>query len=662
MREVSAQDILSQDTMHFLFGNLNALVDFQRRFLIQIEDQAAHASKDQRFGLLFKQFEEAFSVYEPFCANFQIAQDLVIQESHKLQKLANIMSPTYELPSMLIKPIQRVCKYPLLLQQLIKATPEDWPHCKENKSGLEAIQRVTKKVNETKRLQENQLVVQDLKKRIVDDTAGNPNIIVESAGSLLLHDKFTLQRHDNDHSREMLVFLFEKIILICKEIKDVNKNAITIKKKRKEGSLVLRGKVFLSRIEHVKGSSSQNGKFIIAFLYGWSTHLLKIGHYTLHLSWMEGEAQNILLKCRNDEQLRQWLGVIIELKESTTKVDLISAPQTPRMETNNPLLHYDEDEEDYYDGEMSLNNSEDEENANSPLFMRNRSYSYQHHRYPNEVSSRKASLSNNSTVRHFMNGVPGMTLPPLPRSPTHVPAPSNASVSTVHSTDSALYSPSNLSFPSSPPTSYPPSPTSNNNTNNSHTTANSTNGILPSGALWQRRQQQQQQQQEQDDDDATAISSSSSTSQSHHMRARSQSSPNIQRPIHYHNTAPELPTLSSIIQESKRKSNGYRYELPTAPATPSPLLSNQQDITKVKVHYFGAIYVVVVPTDIEFEELQRRIESKIKLCGQEFETSVLGLKYEDEDGDLITISSSEDVQMGFENKGPNNAVNLYVTS
>ncbi|OAC98733.1 hypothetical protein MUCCIDRAFT_149671 [Mucor lusitanicus CBS 277.49] len=473
MREVSAQEILSQDTMHFLFGNLNALVDFQRRFLIQIEDQAAHPSKEQRFGLLFKQFEEAFSVYEPFCANFQIAQDLVIQESHKLQKLANIMSPTYELPSMLIKPIQRVCKYPLLLQQLIKATPEDWPHCKENKSGLEAIQRVTKKVNETKRLQENQLVVQDLKKRIVDDTTTSPTIIVESAGSLLLHDKFTLQRHDNDHSREMVVFLFQKVILICKEIKDVNKNAITIKKKRKEGSLVLRGKVFLSRIEHVKGSSSQNG------------------HYTLHLSWMEGEAQNILLKCRNDEQLRQWLGVIIELKESTTK-------------------------------------------------------------------------------------------PPL------------------------------------------------------------------------------------DNDDTPVVSSStssSSNSQSHHVRARSQSSPNIQRPIHYHNTAPELPTLNSIIQESKRKSNGYRYELPTAPTTPSPLLSTQQqDITKVKVHYFGAIYVVVVPTDIEFEELQRRIESKIKLCGQEFETSVLGLKYEDEDGDLITISSSEDVQMGFENKGPNNAVNLYVTS
>lgn len=256
MREVQAHEILSPDTMHFLFGNLNALVDFQRRFLIQIEGQASCVSKEQRFGSLFIQFEEAFSVYEPFCANFQIAQDLVMQESHKLQKLAHIMSPTYELPSMLIKPIQRVCKYPLLIQQLVKATPDDWYWAEENKDGLDAIQRVTKKVNETKRLQENTLIVQDLKKRIVDDTGP---ISVDSFGDLLLHEKFSLQRHDNDQNREMLVFLFQKLILVCKEIKDVNKNSISIKKKRKEGSLVVRGKIFISRIDHAKGSSSQNG-------------------------------------------------------------------------------------------------------------------------------------------------------------------------------------------------------------------------------------------------------------------------------------------------------------------------------------------------------------------------------------------------------------------
>ncbi|CAO3657680.1 unnamed protein product [Mucor hiemalis] len=407
MREAQAHEVLSPDTMHYLFGNLNALVDFQRRFLIQLEDQASSSAKDQRFGSLFIQFEDAFSVYEPFCANFLKAQDLVIQESHKLQKLAHIMSPTYELPSMLIKPIQRVCKYPLLIQQLVKTTPEDWPYAGENKQGLEAIQRVTKNVNETKRLQENVQVVQDIKKRIVDDTGP---IAVDSFGNLLLHDKFTLQRQDTDHNREMVVFLFEKIILVCKEIKDVNKSSISLMKRRKEGSLVVRGKIIMAKIEQAKGSSSQNG------------------HYTLHISWVDTDTKTILLKCRNDEQLKQWLGFIINLKKSITattpKIDLISAPQTPRMELNHPLLHYDEDEEDYYDDHLltpRFNNPTDDYHSivenGEDNFMRNRSYSYQYSNQSRgyEVSSRKASLpSQSATARHFMNGVPGMTLPPLP--------------------------------------------------------------------------------------------------------------------------------------------------------------------------------------------------------------------------------------------------------
>lgn len=363
----------------------------------------------------------------------------------------------------------------------------------------------------------------------------------------------------------------------------------------------------------------------------------------MHLSWTDSELQTILLKCRNDEQLRQWLTAIIELKESSVKVDLISAPQTPRMDQNDPLLRYEDDEDDEDE------KGEDEENHN-PSFLRNRSYSYQHNRYPNEVSSRKASLSS-TTVRHFMNGVPGMTIPPLPRSPTHGPNLSNAS-----SSESTLYSPSNLSFPSSPPTSYPSSPTTTARTSSGASSNANNNGILPSGALWQRRQDQQNSifEEEEEKSEGPLIQ---------HVRVRSQSSPNIQRPIHHHQEP--LPAISSanasVIYESKRQSNDYCFDNSTAPATPSPQM-HHEDVTKIKVHYFGAIYVVVVPTDIEFEELQMRIESKIRTCGQEFESSILGLKYEDEDGDLITISSSEDVQMGFENKGPNNTVNLYVTS
>lgn len=154
--------------MHYIFANLSSLLDFQRRFMIQIEDVADKAPQEQRFGSLFISMEELFQVYEPFCANYQAAQDLVSQEKDKLQKLSDILNPTYELPSMLIKPVQRICKYPLLLTQLIKATDKDWPHYQEMTEGLESIQRVTSRVNEVQRQYENLQIVQDLKRRVED--------------------------------------------------------------------------------------------------------------------------------------------------------------------------------------------------------------------------------------------------------------------------------------------------------------------------------------------------------------------------------------------------------------------------------------------------------------------------------------------------------------
>lgn len=249
MRQAQTQQVLSPDTLHQLFGNLNALVNFQRWFLVYAESNADRAPEEQRFGQLFIQQENAFSVYEPFCANFQTAQCLVVQEANKLQQLTDFTNPAYELPSLLIKPVQRVCKYPLLVQELLKATPEDWTFYEETKLGLEAIQRVAAKINETKRRQENQLLAEDLKRRVVDN---RHHCDIPGCGQLLLHERVVLHRNEVDH--DVLLYLFEKALLICMDEKDVGKkNAAKGSKKKskttKEGpGLVIRGQISLSQI------------------------------------------------------------------------------------------------------------------------------------------------------------------------------------------------------------------------------------------------------------------------------------------------------------------------------------------------------------------------------------------------------------------------------
>jgi cell division control protein 24 len=351
-------------------------------------------------------------------------------------------------------------------------------------------------------------------------------------------------------------------------------------------------------------------------------------------------------------------------------------PQTPRFShhhhhsiDDDSIYNYDQDEEDFV-GSLSENHSEDEEYTAPAVtpksYLRTRRFSYQQHPrhadHPARKSLPHAGLLGNilslPTSRHF-NGTPGMTLPPLPRSPSNVSNLMNASIPTIQTHDN--YTP--VTYPSSPPSSYPSSPTTAT-TPSSHRNSAS----IPSGSLWQRRQGSEPKEKinaynhPHHQSSHIPITPPPTRHQEHltiptppppppplnHVRARSQSSPNIQRPVLKGGHTCEL----TKINYEKRKSNGYRFEdRMMLPSQPLP-----GEITKLKVHYFGAIYIVIVPSDIQFDELVKRIGSKIKV----FE-AVLGLKYEDEEGDLITINSNEDIQMGFESKGMNNAVNLYVT-
>ena len=57
----------------------------------------------------------------------------------------------WDFQSLLIKPVQRVLKYPLLLEKLVKATPDSHSDSKMVHSAQEAIARVAQDINEIKR-------------------------------------------------------------------------------------------------------------------------------------------------------------------------------------------------------------------------------------------------------------------------------------------------------------------------------------------------------------------------------------------------------------------------------------------------------------------------------------------------------------------------------
>ena len=81
---------------------------------------------------------------------------------------------------------------------------------------------------------------------------------------------------------------------------------------------------------------------------------------------------------------------------------------------------------------------------------------------------------------------------------------------------------------------------------------------------------------------------------------------------------------------------------------------------KIKVHFHEDIFVIQVPRSTEYEELVERVGKKIRLCGSRRDDGPLRVRYKDEDGDLVSLGSTEDVQMAFESVRPGSQVTLHV--
>ncbi|KAH9818874.1 hypothetical protein DFH28DRAFT_93554 [Melampsora americana] len=347
-RALLTREIMPSDQIRSLFMNLDSLVDFQRRFLIGVEANARLPHEDQRFGHLFATMEEHFACYEPFCANFASASQLAQDENAALSKVSEILDPNYELPTFLIKPVQRICKYPLLLQQLVKHSDPKGPFFEELKEGLASITRVTDAVNETTRQRENELAVNDLKER-VEDWKGHE---LSSFGALVLEDTFTVVK--NDSEEEYHVYLFERIILCCKEVgvkldKKASKQSMSLKKSaanmvngpKKKNTQQLKGRIFIANVMSANPRPVPPGCIN-------NPNLLQV-------TWRGDISEEYFsIKCRTEEQLKKWQAAITKAVDeavdrrrrhvhhlsssSRTKVNspLSQFPNTPQSEMGPP--------------------------------------------------------------------------------------------------------------------------------------------------------------------------------------------------------------------------------------------------------------------------------------------------------------------------------------
>ncbi|KAI1288249.1 Protein still life, isoforms C/SIF type 2 [Halotydeus destructor] len=176
LEPMKQQNFLNTSDTQTLFGNIVEIVGFQRKFLASLELSVELEGSDFdrleqcgqfkailfALGNAFQGHAERFKLYSSFCASHSKAQKILHPSNldslnPALTEFLSVRSRgqhAYSLESYLIKPIQRILKYPLLLQQMKHLTAPASEEHRHLSQALKGMERVAEHINEMQRIHE----------------------------------------------------------------------------------------------------------------------------------------------------------------------------------------------------------------------------------------------------------------------------------------------------------------------------------------------------------------------------------------------------------------------------------------------------------------------------------------------------------------------------
>lgn len=111
--------------------------------------------------------------------------------------------------------MQRILKYHLLLDKLVKETSPTHEDFRGLERAKEAMVDVAQFTNEVKRDSEHLVVLQKVKESIIDLNLPNGNNL-EQYGHLLLDGELNIKAHEDQKTKHRYAFIFEKILILVK--------------------------------------------------------------------------------------------------------------------------------------------------------------------------------------------------------------------------------------------------------------------------------------------------------------------------------------------------------------------------------------------------------------------------------------------------------------
>ncbi|KAI8833753.1 hypothetical protein BC829DRAFT_407635 [Chytridium lagenaria] len=205
--------------MSVVFSNIEAIAPVNRELLKSFETRQSESPNNvvEQVGDIFIGVSDYLKMYTMYCSNhpYALMKLQAVRNSKGVAKFLDQCAASQECRNMalshyLLKPVQRICKYPLLLREMIRNTDADHPDFANLQKALSKIETVVTIVNEGARQAEvvhKMIELQNKFNQRVNIVA--PSRTLKKSGTL---NTITPQ---NERKRRD-IFLFNDMLLMAK--------------------------------------------------------------------------------------------------------------------------------------------------------------------------------------------------------------------------------------------------------------------------------------------------------------------------------------------------------------------------------------------------------------------------------------------------------------
>ncbi|KAM6953564.1 rho guanine nucleotide exchange factor 9-like isoform 2-T2 [Aplochiton taeniatus] len=215
-------DMFNDDQLRVIFGNIEDIFRFQVGFVRDLEKQynteEPHLSE---IGPCFLEHQDGFWIYSEYCNNHldacmelsKLMRDGRYQHFFEACRLLQQMIDI-AIDGFLLTPVQKICKYPLQLAELLKYTAPEHSDYRYVAAALAVMRNVTQQINERKRRLENIDKIAQWQASVLDWEGDD---ILDRSSELIYTGEMSWIYQPYGRSQQRVFFLFDHQLVLCKK-------------------------------------------------------------------------------------------------------------------------------------------------------------------------------------------------------------------------------------------------------------------------------------------------------------------------------------------------------------------------------------------------------------------------------------------------------------